>query len=352
MHSSLTYPGSTIATYQTLNNPARLDKFDPSRFKLVIVDEAHHSAALSYLRLLHYFNDDVVLPKQTGPLSTFDHGQEVPIIGFSATFSRHDQLALSAVYEEIVFHREVSQMLEAGWLSPVKSTAVYADLDLDDVAITAGDYRTSSLATHVNRPEINTLIVRTWLYRAKERRSTLVFAVNLKHLADLVQTFKLAGVDARSISSKTPRAERLATLKSFQDGDFPVLINCEVLTEGTDVPEVGYTEGLMNLTSADRLRNPRATVSKQEPHCTDGGISYGAPTDSKVGRGLRLSPSTGKEDCYLIDIVDNVSRSSGMRVAPTLFGLSHDDVPVYDAERGSEDTGSNCELPEWLLKLC
>lgn len=229
---------STIATYQTLNNPTRLDKFDPSQFKLVIVDEAHHSAALSYLRLLHYFNDGVELPQQTGPISTFDHGQNVPIIGFSATFSRHDQLALRAVYEEIVFHREVSQMLEDGWLSPVKSTAVYADLDLEEVAVSAGDYRTSSLAKHVNKPELNSLIVRTWLYRAKERRSTLVFAVDLKHVGDLVQTFRLAGVQAQSISSKTPRAERMATLKSFQNGEFPVLVNCEVLTEGADVPEV------------------------------------------------------------------------------------------------------------------
>lgn len=92
----------------------------------------------------------------------------------------------------------------------------------------------------MNKPELNSLIVRTWLYRAKERRSTLVFAVDLKHVADLVQTFRMAGVRAESISSKTPRAERLATLKSFQDGEFPVLINCEVLTEGTDVPEVSW----------------------------------------------------------------------------------------------------------------
>lgn len=38
---------STIATYQTLSNAERLIKFDPNDFKLVIVDEAHHAAALS-----------------------------------------------------------------------------------------------------------------------------------------------------------------------------------------------------------------------------------------------------------------------------------------------------------------
>jgi len=45
-----------------------------------------------------------------------DH--RVPIIGFSATFSRPDQLALSAVFEKIVFHREVTAMLDEGWSVP------------------------------------------------------------------------------------------------------------------------------------------------------------------------------------------------------------------------------------------
>lgn len=39
--------GRTIATYQTLNNVERLRKLDPRLFKLVIVDEAHHAAAIS-----------------------------------------------------------------------------------------------------------------------------------------------------------------------------------------------------------------------------------------------------------------------------------------------------------------
>lgn len=38
---------STIATYQTLSNLDRLQRFDPALFKLVIVVEAHHAAAQS-----------------------------------------------------------------------------------------------------------------------------------------------------------------------------------------------------------------------------------------------------------------------------------------------------------------
>lgn len=54
-------------------------------------------------------------------------------------------------------------------LSPVKSTAVYADLQLNDVERTqSGEYATSSLAAHVNTPAVNMLIVRTYLHRARE----------------------------------------------------------------------------------------------------------------------------------------------------------------------------------------
>lgn len=54
-------------------------------------------------------------------------------------------------------------------LAPVKSTAVYPDLQLHDVERTqSGEYATSSLAQHVNTPAVNMLIVRTYLHRARE----------------------------------------------------------------------------------------------------------------------------------------------------------------------------------------
>jgi len=40
---------------------------------------------------------------------------DVPIIGFSATFSRHDGLALGSVFEKIVYHRDVLEMIKEQW---------------------------------------------------------------------------------------------------------------------------------------------------------------------------------------------------------------------------------------------
>ncbi|RXK37471.1 hypothetical protein M231_05294 [Tremella mesenterica] len=303
----------TIATYQTLNSIERLKKFDPKKFKLIIVDEAHHAAAISYLRILHYFNEDVQLPSTISPITSQSHGSKVPIIGFSATFSRHDQLALRAVFENIVFHTEISSMLQDGWLSPVKSTTIQCDLHLDTVKLTStGDYRTDSLALHINTPEISRLIVGTYLRRAKERRSTLIFCVDLSHVDNLTQAFRNAGVDARSVSSATQASRRKETVASFGRGEFPVLVNCEVLTEGADIPQI------------DCIILARPTKSKNL-------------LAQMVGRGLRLSPETGKEDCHIIDIVDSMSRTNGMIVSPTLWGLSHDDITRDELRSPSQD---------------
>jgi len=186
------------------------------------------------------------------------HGNRVPIIGFSATFSRPDQLALNMVFEEIVFHREISTMLEDGWcvkflpqcselimgytrLSPARSTTVQADLELNTVALNSfGDFNTAALSRQVNTVTGNDLVVRTYLHRAGERRSTLVFCVDLDHVAKLTQTFRDAGIDARSVSSLSQPQLRRETIAGFGKGEFPVLVNCEVLTEGTDIPEVRF----------------------------------------------------------------------------------------------------------------
>lgn len=43
-----------------------------------------------------------------------------------------------------------------------------------------------------------------------------------------------------------------------------------------------------------------------------------------IGRGLRLSPHTGKQDCLVIDLLGSAEKSGGMVCTPTLFGLDPD----------------------------
>lgn len=62
------------------------------------------------------------------------------------------------------------------------------------------------------------------------RKSTLVFCVNLSHVRELTQTFRDAGIDARYVHSKTPAAERRSLVEGFKAREYPVLVNCGPLS--------------------------------------------------------------------------------------------------------------------------
>lgn len=153
------------------------------------------------------------------------------------------------------------------------------------------------------------------------RKSTLVFCVNIVHVKDLTAAFREAGIDARYITGSTPTGERKDLLDGFRKGIFPVLVNCgtfnsnpilpslviyspfspAILTEGADVPNIDC----VMIARPTRSRNIFAQI---------------------IGRGMRLSPRTGKTDCRVIDFVDSLSRVGGIVDGPTLFGLEPDEV--------------------------
>lgn len=165
----------------------RLAKFEPSELKAIIIDEAHHAASPSYRYILSRFDSSIKNPK-AGKASPPEAGEvvnpRVPIIGFSATFSRHDGLALGAVFDRIVYHRDFLEMIKEQWyanlwehvfillkhcrLCNVRFTCVKARLSLEDVTINSrtGDYNPTSLAQVINTPTINNLVLKTWLDKA------------------------------------------------------------------------------------------------------------------------------------------------------------------------------------------
>ncbi|KAK7468850.1 putative ATP-dependent helicase IRC3 [Stygiomarasmius scandens] len=312
----------TVATYQTLLQPERIAKFDAETLKAIIVDEAHHAAAPSYRRILSHFDPEIRNPDPqfTSPPIT----QKVPIVGFSATFSRHDGLALGSIFQRIVYHRDFLNMIKEQWLCDVRFTTVKANINLNDVTVNSktGDFNPTSLAQVINTDTINHLVVQTWLDRAaSERKSTLVFCVNVAHVEALTQVFRGFGIDARYVYSKTPAAERKALVAAFKAGQFPVLLNCAILTEGADIPNIDCVV----VARPTRSRNVFAQM---------------------IGRGMRLSPDTGKTDCRIVDFVDSLTRVSGVVSSPTLFGLDPNEVAEDESmesleQRASEIIGSS-----------
>lgn len=292
----------TVASVQSISSRDRIDKFEPSHFKLILVDEAHHIVAPNYLTVLGHFG------------LTEEHGNAVPaLVGVSATMARFDGLALGKVIKHIIYHKDYIDMIGAEWLSKVTFTTVKIRADLTKVKTSAsGDFLTPALSKAINTPENNLATFRAWQQRAGNRKSTLVFCVDLEHVQNLTNEFRKHGVDAKFITGNTAKTIRSERLDAFKRGDFPVLLNCAVFTEGTDIPNIDC----VLLARPTRSRNLLVQM---------------------IGRGMRLYP--GKTNCHVIDMV--ASLESGIITTPTLFGLDPDELldnaSSEDAKRRKDD---------------
>ncbi|THC94835.1 hypothetical protein EYZ11_005671 [Aspergillus tanneri] len=275
-----------VASVRSLISRDRIAKFDPSRFKLVLVDEAHHIVAPSYRTVLEYFSLN-----ETSPDSPV-------LVGVSATLSRFDGLKLGSAIDHIVYHKDYMDMIDDKWLANTVFTTVQSHADLSRVKKDSfGDFAVGSLSKAVNTSITNDITVRAWLANAQDRQSTLVFCVDIEHTKRLTEAFRSAGLDARYITARTPKIVRDEQLDAFKNQQFPVLLNCGLFTEGTDIPNVDC----VLLARPTRSRNLLIQM---------------------IGRGLRLYP--GKKDCHIIDMVATLD--TGVLCTPTLFGLHPDEV--------------------------
>jgi len=276
----------TIASIQSITSGDRIEKFNPKLFKLVLVDEAHHIVAPGYMRVLAHFG---LSRKRVG---------SPHLVGVSATFSRFDGLKLGAAIDEIVYHKDYIDMIADKWLSNVIFTTVESTADLSRVRGSANrDFQTAELSEAVNTDQVNEITVRSWMAQASERKSTLVFCVDLAHVAGLTRKFREHGIEAQYVTGDMDKVERSKRLEGFKKGHFPVMVNCGVFTEGTDIPNIDCVV----LARPTRSRNLLVQM---------------------IGRGMRLHP--GKHDCHVIDMV--TSLRTGIVTTPTLFGLDPDEI--------------------------
>jgi superfamily II DNA or RNA helicase len=292
-----------VASVQTVKNPKRLAQL--RSIGHVIVDEAHHATARSYmdvLTALGCFSPD-------GPRAT----------GYTATPARGDGKGLGTVWQELVFKRDIVWMVRQRYLvNPVGRAIVVPDLDLRNVKSTRADFREGELGEALADSLAPQVVAESILEHAKERK-TLMFCPTVASAYVFAQAIEDVGMDARVIHGGMPTDERRDVLAWHRRGT--VLVNCMILTEGYDDPEVDC-------------------------------VTIARPTKSQplyiqmAGRGLRVDPARPYEeqDCLLLHvtqvgadlrgIVDLSSREGKKpRDGQTLLDLEDelDAGPAWDA---------------------
>ncbi|KAF2860452.1 DNA or RNA helicase of superfamily II [Piedraia hortae CBS 480.64] len=299
----------TVASVASLRSRDRLQKFEADKFKLLLIDEAHHAVSASYVSLLRHFNlleDSVAI--------------QPALVGVSATLSRYDGRSLKMAIDHIAYHKDYLELIKNDWLSNAIFTTVELGADLSRVKSSSGDFQTASLSKAVNLESQNDLVVRSWLARAANRKSTLVFCVDTDHVVDLTNRFREYGVEAHYVTGKTPVKTRRQKVEDFKEGKYPVLLNCGVFTEGTDIPGIDC----VLLVRPTKSRNLLVQM---------------------IGRGLRKHKE--KENCHIFDFVGSLAE--GIVTVPTLFGLMpNEHVDEVDA-LGMESLKRGKELKELEL---
>ncbi len=248
---------------------------------LIIYDECHHAAAEDNQRVLRQ-------------LGAFDAGWVGTLLGFTATTSRGDGQGLETVFQKIVYSRLLPEMIQDGYLAPLRGYRISTAADLSRLSPGSADFREEELAEAVDIEERNALVARSIQELARDRR-TIAFCVTVNHARNLSRSLNLLGVPAGVVYGAMPAEARSEILADFRSGRVQAIANVAVLTEGFDDPGTSC-------------------------------IAMARPTRSEglyaqcVGRGTRLHP--GKKDCLILDFVD-VSTMS-LCGLPSLFGCPRD----------------------------
>lgn len=228
-----------VASVQTLNSKRkgahRMERFDPMDFGLLMVDEAHRSAADSYRRVIDYF--------QRG-------NPNLKLLGVTATPDRLDGVGLGCVFEQTICDLNIQWSVENGWLvSPRQIIVELEGLDLREVKTVGGDLDNKQLAKVVEMEKNLHGMAKPIVDFAGRDKQTIVFAASVAHsqrLAELIRDYyqrthgevnadTAVAIDG-SMNPKDPRRKEI--ISRFKSGEIQFLCNCGVLTEGFDSPNV------------------------------------------------------------------------------------------------------------------
>lgn len=287
------YADVVVASTQTLASEKRRAAI--KGVGLIIVDECHHATAATYRKILEHY--------------------QCPAVGFTATMSRGDDAALGDIWQDIVYKRDIAEMIRDGYLCGVRGVRVQVpDLDLRRVKRLAGDYSEAALGAALEGSLAPQLIAKAWNEHASGKQG-LLFAPTVSSAEFIAAELVAQGISAELVHGAMKTDDRAAALDRFRNGKVQVLANCMVLTEGTDLP------------MAEVIAVARPTTNQ-------------ALYVQMVGRGLRLYP--GKQRATVLDLVGATAKHSLMSPVK-LFG---EQLDALDKDVVELDPAELAELEE------
>lgn len=294
-----------LATVQTMKGK-RLVEWDKEHFGLIVVDEAHHAAANSYIAVIEHFSG-------------------ARVMGVTATPERQDRKDISTIFNSLAYDYSIQTAISEGYLVDLTTKMVIVDgLDLKRVKVNKkqGDFNEESLNEEMTKKS-NIWGVAKPLMELTEDRRTIVFATSVFHAEAITEILNsISPGIASCVDGSSSHLHRKNSLEAFRNGSIRYLVNCQVFTEGVDIPEIDC-------------------------------VAVARPTRSKslymqmIGRGTRTY--AGKSDCLIIDFTDNCENHSIISVFDIYDTGDIEDSVKQEAARLSSES-SSAKVEEVLIK--
>jgi DNA repair protein RadD len=281
------------------------------RFDLILVDECH---------LIPIDGDGMY---QTFLKDAKIVNPRVRLIGLTATPYRLKSGLLCSsenLLNEICYEIGIKELIEQGFLCPLKSKSGRHKIDCSSLPIRGGEFVADEVETLMNTTDNVYAACREIITQTQNRHNVLIFGASVAHAVQIQKTIeKLTSLECGLVTGETSNSERDRILRHFKGEQFvqdlfgnetkplKFFVNVNVLTTGFDAPNIDCVVLL------------RPTNSPE--------LYY-----QMVGRGFRLHES--KTDCLVLDYGGNILRHGPV-----------DAIHVKDKSKGNGDAPIK-ECPE------
>ncbi len=264
----------------------------------LVIDEAHHSTAKTYRKVIEYVKAKVQNVKLIGltatPFRTADDEKgllaKIYADGLRAGKIVHGDIGITYQIglKELISRRILSKPIFESYYTE----ELYGDsLGLDGwESIQRLDVLPEDIAGQMaDSAARNKLIVDTYIKKQNQYGQTICFAINKVHAIHLSTLFNKAGIKADYIVSdvkdsvtgvRISREENQRKLAEYRMGKLKVLVNVNILTEGVDLPQ----------TKTVFLARPTVSTILMT---------------QMIGRALRGEAAGGTSAAYIVSFIDN-----------------------------------------------
>ena len=204
-----------VASVQTIVRRLKSTSFKPA---LIIIDEAHHSVAGSWKKVL-------------------DHFSNAKRIGVTATPCRLSGEGLREMFDDLILGPTVKKLVKAGFLSPHKVFGAPQKINFKKVKMRGGDYATDQLAEEMLKADITGDAVKQYQKHANNLPA-IAFCVNVEHAESVKTKFNNSGIAADIITGSMNTDDRDQVINGLSTGKIQVLVSIEVVSEGFDLSSV------------------------------------------------------------------------------------------------------------------